>query len=332
MSKLKMNLLFTILCIVIFTAVFAGAGYIRIATTLANTYKDLQVEWNDQVGTIYSDLSFDKRSETGYDLYVPAKDPTKVKPNYSLILYIHGGSFTAGDKKDGAQWAKYFASKGYVAASMNYTLATQTQASNLNLMNEQIRSCVVAIQKKSRELGYPVNEMAVTGASAGSALALLYAYKEADTSPIPVKFVFEQTGPVAFEPEGFGIYDDKGKAEFASAMTGHNISINMVQNGEYRKYVNEISPVHYVNEHTIPTLLAYGPKDKIVPVGLKFQLLDALNKHHVTHDYIEYPNSNHGMYSDPDKQREYIDKIHQYCQNYFTNVNNNVKSIRRPSL
>ena len=44
-----------------------------------------------------TDISYGDSDSNKYDLYLP----TGVKENYSLILHIHGGGFSAGDKEEG---------------------------------------------------------------------------------------------------------------------------------------------------------------------------------------------------------------------------------------
>lgn len=279
----------------------------------------LRVKWNDSVGSIVKCLVYDpEREETGYDLYLPARKSPNGK--YSLILYIHGGGFTGGSRKDGASWCKYMASKGYVAASMDYTLHDGKHISNLNLMCSQVKECVSAIREKCAELGYPVTEMAPTGVSAGGCLASLFAYKEAKNSAIPVKFVFQQTGPMYFDPVSWGASNNiPMQASFVSMMTGHQITEDMVVRGEHYPYVYEISPASYVDSETVPTLCAYGPKDKMVPANLKYHLLEALEKARVPYDFVEYPHSNHGLYDDPKSQRIFLKKLDEYCARYFEN-------------
>ena len=65
-------------------------------------------------GPIYS------TTDLKLDVYKPANN-TKKKP---AILLIHGGSFISGDKSDAdiANMATYFASRGWVAFSINYRL------------------------------------------------------------------------------------------------------------------------------------------------------------------------------------------------------------------
>ncbi|MCM1543030.1 MAG: alpha/beta hydrolase [Blautia sp.] len=283
-----------------------------------NTKIGLNVKWDDSVGSVMSDLSYGEgQADMSYDLYLPSvksQDGT-----YALVLYIHGGSFTGGDKKEGEGWCKYMTAKGYVSASMNYTVHSEEHPSNVVLMTDQILQCVRNIQSKAADLGYPVTEMAVTGISAGGALALMYAYGKAEESPVPVKFVFEQTGPVYFDPIWWGNLncDYEAQAAFVSMMSGETVTAEMVQGNEHMAIVDAISPASMVREGSVPTLCAYGPKDKIVPVGLKFHLLSALERCHVPYEYVEYPNSNHGMYSDPDAQREYVKKVNEYCEKYF---------------
>lgn len=53
------------------------------------------------------------------DIYIPRDDEGERRP---LLLMMHGGSFFVGHKEEKGQaaWCAYFASLGYVAASINY--------------------------------------------------------------------------------------------------------------------------------------------------------------------------------------------------------------------
>ena len=85
------------------------------------TYDPLRtrVEWNDEVGTVYTDLSYGQGSANKFDLYVPADN---TKGTYGLVVYLHAGGFTAGDKSGDAEILKWLCARGYVAAGVNYTL------------------------------------------------------------------------------------------------------------------------------------------------------------------------------------------------------------------
>lgn len=263
---------------------------------------------------IYKNLTYGDGKYQNYDLYTPIK---KRDNNYGLILYIHGGSFTGGDKIEGAAWGDYFAKKGYVFATINYTVNTKETPSDLLDMYADTEKAVEAIYKKSKQLGYNLTKMATTGLSAGGTLALMYAYNQPEDAPVKVKFTFQQVGPVSFEPSFWGNNDSRAAANFVSYMSGERVTADMVESGEYQSIVDKISPVAFVNKNTVPTIMAYGKYDSMVPVELKYILIEALKENKVHHTYIEYPNSGHLLLGDPDKAKLYKDTIDRYINMYF---------------
>lgn len=315
--KLLKSLLFVLLCLFAF-GVATFISFCSSANHLAQASKaPILVDWNDSVGYVISDLSYGETVMETYDLYIPANLP----PNQpcSLVLLIHGGGFTAGDKADDAVWCKYITSKGILCASINYTFLSEENNGGLLLMFRETEQAVEAIYEKAGELGFPITEMAVTGLSAGGTLALMYGYDQPEDAPIPVKFVFELTGPASFEPTEWGNTTDENKAAFITMMSGQCVTAEMVASGEAQQVVDAISPAAQVDAHTVPTLMAYGPKDKIVPPSLKFLLLEKLEEYGVPHDYVEFPNSGHGLLNDPDKLEEYVALLDVYIAAYFEN-------------
>jgi acetyl esterase/lipase len=273
----------------------------------------LSAQWNSEVGEEVDNLRYAKGDFGDYDLYLPSH----VKSS-ALILFIHGGGFTGGDKHDERAWCRFFTSKGYVTASMNYTLADGKHESNINKMYQEMLQCVSAIKRESARRGFRLTCMATSGQSAGGCLAMLYAYKAGQASAVPVCCVFQQTGPVSFEPEAWGNGSAQDKANFVSLMTGHMVTVEMIKNGKYHDLVDEISPVAFVDSTTVPTVLAYGPKDKVVPAKLKFKLLDKLKQFGVTYTYVEYSHSGHALLDDPDKQQLFVDTALDYCLKYLS--------------
>ena len=189
--------------IFLFAVSFIVGMLINIQRLGSLPMKLIQVEWNDTVGCVYENLDYENPSDHKYDLYVPKNLDTP--ESKCLILYIHGGSFNSGSKEDGDVWCKYYTSKGYVTATVDYTLQSKKKKNeeellnaSLELMNEEILSCVAAIKEQASQLGIDLTQMATCGVSAGGTLAMNYAYKNADISAIPVKFVFQLAGPAFF--------------------------------------------------------------------------------------------------------------------------------------
>lgn len=58
------------------------------------------------------------------DVYSPAGDQTRHR---AAVIWMHSGGFTAGDKKEFADWATDLARRGYVAVSINYRLRPKMQ-------------------------------------------------------------------------------------------------------------------------------------------------------------------------------------------------------------
>jgi alpha-beta hydrolase superfamily lysophospholipase len=70
-------------------------------------------------GRVVQNLDKDRRMDLKMDLYVPYDGSTVARP---LLVMLHGGAFRGGNKRDSSlvEWCRYFASLGYVAASVDY--------------------------------------------------------------------------------------------------------------------------------------------------------------------------------------------------------------------
>ena len=282
-----------------------------------NTKYGILTAKNENLGQLIPDLVYDEnKPENRYDLYLPAE--ASEDGTYGLAVYIHGGGFSSGSRKDGDGWCRYTTAMGYVSITVDYTLITKESKSSLPLMTQEILKCVAATEEKCAALGYPLTEMALSGGSAGGCLASLYAYGQASQSPIPVKFIFTESAPVYFDPVCWGnMNGPKEQASFVAKMSGEEITENMVIMGEHMPIIDSISPALLVKEGSIPTLCAYGAKDKVVPVQLKNKLFEALERCHVPYAYIEYPRSGHMLYSDPKAQKEFLAKLDEFFDTYF---------------
>ena len=295
-----------------FFVIFCLSAILRIYSLGSAPMKLIEVNWNENVGTKYTDLYYKNENGNKYDLYIP-KNLDKEKKQY-LILFIHGGSFNSGSKEDGDIWCKYYASKGYITATVDYTLQNQGKEASIFLMNEEIENAIEAIKVKTSELGYNVVAMASSGVSAGGTLAMNLAYNS--NSVIPVKFVFQLAAPTYFEPNDWELLMKVNRLnsneEFLKMMTGFDLNEK-----NYMEQVKKISPSSLVNKNTVPTLLGYGLRDHCVPLNQKNYLIDSLDKYEISYDYIEFPKSNHGMYNDLDKMQKFIDMSLEYCKRYF---------------
>ena len=298
--------------VITFIVVFLISALIRIMLLGSAPERLIKVEWDESVGEIYSNLDYENDNGNQYDLYIPS-GLDKLENQY-LILFIHGGSFNSGSKEDGESWCKYYATKWYITASVDYTLQNQGRDASIYLMNEEIENAVTAIKQKTEELGYHIAGMAPCGVSAGGTLAMNLAYN--GNSAIPVKFVFQLAAPTYFAPSEWSLLMKVDRLDseekFCKMMTGKELE-------DYDTEIQNISPACIVNEDSVPSLIGYGLIDHCVPLSQKYYLIEVYDRDNVMYDYIEFPKSNHGMYNDLDKLQEFLDKSLEYARVYFTN-------------
>lgn len=298
--------------VITFIVVFLISALIRIMLLGSAPERLIKVEWDESIGEIYSNLDYENDNGNQYDLYIPS-GLDKLENQY-LILFIHGGSFNSGSKEDGESWCKYYATKWYITASVDYTLQNQGKDASIYLMNEEIENAVTAIKQKTEELGYHIAGMAPCGVSAGGTLAMNLAYN--GNSAIPVKFVFQLAAPTYFAPSEWSLLMKVDRLDseekFCKMMTGKELE-------DYDTEIQNISPACIVNEDSVPSLIGYGLIDHCVPLSQKYYLIEVYDRDNVMYDYIEFPKSNHGMYNDLDKLQEFLDKSLEYARVYFTN-------------
>lgn len=120
------------------------------------------------------------------DLYCPTDTIVRSHP---LILFLHGGAFLMGDKSDSSivRWCRYFASLGYVTASINYRMGFPISKEGIE------RTGYMAVQDAHAAMRYLLAtdtiglidraQLFVAGSSAGSITALNLAFMTNATRP-----------------------------------------------------------------------------------------------------------------------------------------------------
>ncbi|HFH9837398.1 TPA: prolyl oligopeptidase family serine peptidase [Streptococcus suis] len=280
--------------------------------------KEYTVEWSDQVGRMVTDLSYGEGEAQKFDLYLPADNSKKT---YGLVVYLHAGGFTSGDKKDDQQMLQWLASKGYVAAGINYTLRTDENGASVTSQAQEIKDSIPHVIEAAKNEGYTIDKMAISGGSAGHALAMIYAYRDAKEAPVPVVLTFGGVGPSSFYMEDWGIYgadtNHEAAAGLVSATSGQEVTEEMIMDGSYKEIVNEISAVHWVTEETVPSVVIYGKHDKVQPYKAAVRLEKALKEKGVDYQFLTAEHSGHGLQNDDAANQEYMTLVEDYLAKYL---------------
>ena len=309
------------LCILIFILTFI-LGIISKFAIQPSWKKEYSVKWSDELGTRISDVSYDSGEANKFDLYLP-KDNTK--ENYGLVVYLHAGGFTSGDKKDDEDMLAWLTSKGYVAAGINYTLRTEDNDKSILSQSNEIKSAIPVVIEEAKKHGYNIDKLTMAGGSAGHCLAMIYAYRDAKDSPVPVVFTFGAVGPSSFFREdwdNYGLDKDTDEAIEAAAglfsvMGGVEITTDMIKNGSYQELMKPVSAYAWIDENSVPTVVAYGKYDKVQPYKGSLRLKKALEDNNIDFKYFELPHSGHGLQNDDKVVKQWMEAIDEYLDKYM---------------
>lgn len=303
--------------ILVFLLAF-GAGVVSKFAVKPSWAKEYSMEWSEQLGTLKSDISYGEGEANKFDLYLP-KDNSK--ETYGLVVYLHAGGFSSGDKTDDKNTLAWFCSKGYVAAGINYTLRTEQNAASVLSQSNEIKEAIPQVINAAREAGYPIDKMTVAGGSAGHALAMIYAYRDGRESPVPVVFTYGAVGPSSFYQEDWGIFgldqSDEACAGLFSVMAGVEITPKEVEAGSYLEKVKPIAASEWVRENPIPTVVAYGSHDRVQPFLASLRLKSALEENHVDYQYFEMTHSGHGLQNDNAVYGQFMKTVEKYLERYM---------------
>lgn len=303
--------------ILVFLLAF-GAGAASKSVIKPGWSKDYSAQWNDALGALKADIPYGEGGANKFDLYLPADGG---RESYGLVVYLHAGGFTMGDKADDRDMLAWLCSKGYVAAGINYTLRTETNNASVLTQSTEIKAAMPKVVAAAQEAGYPIGKMAVAGGSAGHALAMIYAYRDGAEAPVPVVLTFGAVGPPSFYQEDWGIFgldqSDEACAALFSVMAGVEIAPEEVADGTYLEKVKPIAAAEWVSRNPVPTVAAYGTHDRMQPFLASLRLKTALEKNHVDHKYFDLPHSGHGLQNDDAISRQWMEAIDEYLDRYM---------------
>ncbi|MFN3192646.1 MAG: alpha/beta hydrolase fold domain-containing protein [Aureliella sp.] len=212
--------------------------------------------------------------EVRADLIRPAWDSDRGWP---VVMMVHGGAWSAGDKWDLLDHGRELAQAGFVVVSINYRLAPKAK------METQVDDCLFAIgwiQDHLQEWKLDRNRFALWGYSAGAQLVSLIALKEKGLA-MPVKAVV-----VGGTPADFSFVPEK------SSILKHVFGATREQNSAlYERY----SPTSYLREDAPPFFLFHGDRDFLVPQRVGKKLHEQLVEIGAPSTFLSVENKGHLM-------------------------------------
>ncbi len=245
------------------------------------------------LGSVRLDITYCTADATPLimDLYLPTLLPAPAP----ALVYIHGGGWSRGDRRSGAeQEVREMVARGYVVAAVDYRLAPEylfpAQVEDVKCAVRHLRANAVEYQIDRSQIG-------AWGVSAGGHLASLLGLADANAG-------FEGDGGYADESSRVqAVVDVCGPADLTqpfSPSSFQGIMIRMVFGtaDPSSRTLKRASPVAHVSGDDPPFLIIHGQEDTVVPPSQSAILFRRLTAAGIPADLILVENADHGFQSD----------------------------------
>jgi acetyl esterase/lipase len=233
------------------------------------------------------------------DLFEPDADLGTGNVKRPAAVIIHGGGWVNGDKTKPkfVDMAKFMAELGLVAININYRMAGEAPAP------AALVDCKCAIRwmrAHAEQLGVDPQKIVAIGGSAGAHLALMTGLCDDPA--------FERGDWIAYPSNVSAVIAQYPPTDVRDLLTGPNA----------RNFTNQwlpesmpgrldladkLSPIRYVDEHSIPVLIIHGDEDVLVPYSHSVQLVEKLQQAGRDARLLTVPGGVHGRW--PEDSTDY---------------------------
>lgn len=191
------------------------------------------------------------------DLYFP----NRTIPPYPLLVYVHGGSFTAGDKRKGSGIIDIPAmtARGYAVAALNYRLMPENpfpaEVIDAKCAIRYLRAHAAEHQLNTERIG-------IWGGSAGGYLAVMVGLTNGDTA-FDAGDYLDQSSHVEAVAEMFGPTDLTAPFGWLQRWLMYRA---FGTDDSTDPLLVRASPVNNITDNAPPLLILHGEQDDAVPV------------------------------------------------------------------
>jgi acetyl esterase/lipase len=224
------------------------------------------------------------------DLHVPAR-----KPRSPLILWVHGGAWRSGSKKD--MPLRKLVEDGYAVASVDYRLSPDAK---FPAQAHDHKAAIRFLRAHGVEFRVSSKNIVIAGDSAGAHLAALVGVSNGNQA-------LEGTvgDDLTTSSDVQGIISFYGAANLTTILnqsTPHGLSVRVpaldLLLGDQPNAVPELarlaSPVFHVDRHDPPLLLLHGDQDPQMPINQSHELSGAYEKAGAPVQFIVVHGAAHG--------------------------------------
>lgn len=253
------------------------------------------------------------------DLIIPENSDYDKLP---LIIYIHGGYFTDGDKSDLTEGTRrdtvsLLLANGYAIASVEYRLLDDETHFPSSIID--VKDSIRYLNSVADSYNLDTNNFGLWGNSAGAYLALTAAYS-ADGLYLgeytlrefssTVNYVIDFYGPT--ELGSMYDVDEMSAQELVSNQTLLDQLYGKDQYDIYNLTENDYEamktydPLSYVSVDTIPTLIIHGTLDETVDISQSDLLEAKLIEYQISYEYHKILGGDHGLSNIADSEQNQV--------------------------
>lgn len=233
------------------------------------------------------DLSYpSSKKDHTYDFYYP-KHTTDPLP---VVLWVHGGGYVGGDKKDVREFATYLAKEAHVAVlAYNYERAPESRyPGQLTQLSEWIHFLQTQLPKQQPKIDW--NCIFIGGDSAGAQIAVQYASLQTnptyakqmdwtpDLKPSQLKGVLSYCGPLDLQQIA---QSPQQKKSFFERFFIGSIARSLINNRNWQtsKELKEATSTLHLDNHFPPIFITDGNAVSFAEQGHAF--MQAAKQHQV---------------------------------------------------
>jgi acetyl esterase/lipase len=256
-------------------------------------------------------LTGDAGHKIPMDLYYRDANPISAR---AAAVFLHGGGFWGGDKKQFQIQAAYFALRYDIfAVSLNYRL---NREGIFPAALQDVKSAIRWLRRGKSQYKINPSKIVVIGGSPGGNLAALAACTHEVQEYEGIGAFNEFSSEVNLVVALNGIFDFFDFIETAPAER-ENVKQYL---GGYREEIPDIytkaSPLLQVNRMTAPMLLLHGEEDRVIPWEKSLQMYGKLLANGVPAEIKIFKGKGHGWFNRTPDAFEVIEPMVRFFNQY----------------
>ena len=227
------------------------------------------------------------------DLY----QPQGMKSETPVLVWLHGGAFTSGDKSNARKYAPMFAQQGIAVASVNYRLAP---AAFFPAQIQDVKGAIRFLRANAAKYHLDANHIGILGTSAGGAFASLAGVscgeKDLEGS-VGGNLNYSSCVQATIDCFGSFSYENMMKLGFDQSREAHLEKLFgcVLNSPEGLAKIKLMAPEFHLDKNDSPFLILHGGQDTSVPPQNSIDFNRKLQAAGVPSQLISDPNYGHDV-------------------------------------